>query len=67
MYAVIDLLTNEAIDFYVESVDLARDNAIMYSEDNATPYLVADTDDGHGVGIAFEGKWYINSETLPNA
>ncbi len=69
MYNVIDLLTNVLIDTDVESLEEARAYAMLYTQDNSgTPYLVVEdngNDDYPVIGIAFEGKWFINSETLP--
>lgn len=62
MYSIVNLDSMDLIDDELESLETARDMALEYSDD-LSPYMVLDGDD-QPVGIAYEGVWYVRSESI---
>jgi len=63
MFSIVNIDSMDLIDDELETLDMARDMALEYATDVFSPFMVLD-EDNHPMGMAYEGVWYVNSETL---
>lgn len=65
MFSIICLDNMKPLDDEIESLEMARDKAIEACETHfAAMFEVYNVENSISMGIAFEGRWYVNSETL---